>query len=102
MTDSCTLPAADRPRRQAEFDGLLATALLTQTRPAPTRLRWRLRPSSAPAARDLVARESECCSFFAFQVDSSDPEALVIQIQVPPTRTDVLDDLAARATAVLE
>lgn len=100
VPDSCTLPTAEQPLRVAEFDTLLASALLAQSRPAPTRLRWRLRPSSAPVARDLAARETECCAFFRFRFEPSEP-ALTLEIEVPAARTGVLDGLAARAAAAL-
>jgi hypothetical protein len=111
VPDCCTLPTAERPLRLAEFDELLASALLAQTRPAPTRLRWQLRPSAAATARDLAARETECCAFFRFTfseptrphspaASSTSPE-LTMDIEVPGARADVLDGLAARAAAAL-
>src|SRR5690348_16526591 len=64
--DACTLPTAERPLRLAEFQTLFATALRGQERLSPTHLRWRIDPAAESTARDLTARESECCSFFAF------------------------------------
>jgi hypothetical protein len=100
VPDCCTLPTAERPLRLAEFDALLASALLAQSRPAATRLRWQLRPSAAATARDLAARETECCTFFRFTFPASAP-GLTMDIEVPDTRADVLDGLAARAVAAL-
>ena len=49
--------------------------------------------------RDLVARESTCCSFFTFAI-TREPDARVrLDIEVPPQRADVLDGLAERALA---
>jgi hypothetical protein len=100
VPDCCTLPTAERPLRLAEFDALLASALLAQTRPAPTRLRWQLRPSAAATARDLASRETECCTFFHFTFGTGSAD-LTMDIEVPGSRADVLDGLAARAAAVL-
>jgi hypothetical protein len=97
--DCCTLPTPERPLRLAEFDALLASALIGQSRPAATRLRWRLRSSASVAARDLAAREVECCTFFRFTFCEG-PD-LTMDIEVPGSRAEVLDGLAARAAAVL-
>lgn len=99
--DACTLPAADRPLRQAEFDQLFATSLRAADRPAPTRLQLRLAgPGTlAETVRDLTARESACCSFFEFTITAEQPGVVGLTIAVPADRVDVLDALAARATA---
>ena len=94
--DACTLPTADRPTRVAEFDDLLRTALRTQERPAPTLLRWYLDPASEPVARDLAARESECCSFFTFTFTRTGGD-LLLDVAVADTHADVLAALADRA-----
>jgi hypothetical protein len=96
--DMCTLPTAERPLRLAEFDDLFATALRGQQRLSPTTLRWRLAPMVAAAVRDLTARETACCSFFSFAV-TADDEAVGVDVTVPAAHVDVLDVLAARATA---
>jgi hypothetical protein len=98
--EACTLPTAERPLRQAEFDELFATALLGQERPAPTRLRWRLAPAAAGPARDLTDRESRCCSFFTFTLTPV-AQALEIDVAVPAEHVDVLDALERRAAAGL-
>ena len=95
---ACTLPSADRPRRLAEFDALFATSLREQTRPSPTALRWLLDPDAEATARDLTARESECCTFFDFSF-TPEGDALRLDVRVPPAHTAVLDDLAERAAA---
>ncbi|GAB4048643.1 hypothetical protein [Catellatospora paridis] len=46
---------------------------------------------------DLAARESRCCSFFAFTTTVSAPGQAVLDIEVPAAYTDVLAALAARA-----
>ncbi len=92
----CTLPAPERPVRQAEFDDLFATAVRGRERLSPTRLRLRLDPAAEPAARDLTDRESACCSFFTFTYTPAGG-AVHLDVEVPPAHVAVLDALAARA-----
>jgi len=98
----CTLPAAERPGRLAEFDELFAGALRRVERVAPTHLRLRLAGDAGLAAdvTDLTERESRCCSFFTFTV-TADPggTAVTLDVEVPDRHTDVLDTLAGRAVA---
>ena len=97
-TPACTLPAAERPLRQAEFDTLFATAVRGQRRSAATRLRLVLDPAAEHEARDLTARETACCSFFTFTLTSVGDD-LLLDIEVPPAHAQVLDSLARRAAA---
>ncbi|RZT82962.1 hypothetical protein EV382_6282 [Micromonospora violae] len=96
--ESCTLPSGQQPLRLTEFDDLFATALLTQQRMSRTELRWRLDPTAEATARDLVSRESRCCSFFSFTL-AVDTDTLRLDVQVPDAHVDVLDALALRAAA---
>jgi thioredoxin len=98
--DACTLPTAEQPLREAEFHALFATALRGVARPAPTRLRLSFDPSPGveSSVRDLIARESSCCSFFDFQVTLGE-DRLVLDVGVPPARVDVLDGMARQADA---
>ncbi|MEV1142159.1 hypothetical protein [Micromonospora sp. NPDC049799] len=100
VPQACTLPTREQPLRLAQFDELFATALHGQRRLAPTVLRWRLDPSAEHAARDLTARESDCCSFFTFAVTRSG-DSVEIEVQVPDSHIAVLDALVARAAARL-
>ncbi len=97
----CTLPTAERPLRVAAFDELFATALRAVARPAPTHLRLVLDGAGQVEAttRDLVARETACCSFFTFALNRTGDDRLQLDVQVPASHTQVLDGLAARATA---
>lgn len=97
--DACTLPTADRPTRLAEFEGLFA-ALRGLRRAEPGWLRLRLNddPGVEEQARDLTAREAECCSFFDFSVYREARE-VVVDVRVPPARVVVLDGLTAQAEA---
>lgn len=67
-------------------------------RPAPTRLEVDLSAYAGAAGRDLAARESQCCSFFAFDFRAV-ASAVVMGVEVPPAFTDVLDAFAERVRA---
>ncbi|MEV8638002.1 hypothetical protein AB0395_40760 [Streptosporangium sp. NPDC051023] len=99
----CTLPTQERPLRVAEFDDLFASALLGLERVGPTRLRLMLEGSEQveKTARDLTARESGCCSFFAFTFTPGD-EGLTLNVEVPAVHIRVLDGLAAQAASQVE
>jgi hypothetical protein len=96
----CTLPTAERPLREAEFDELFATRLRSLTRADPLLLRLVLDDGGEVAAttRDLVARERACCALFEFELTST-PEGLRVDVRVPAGRAEVLDGLVARASA---
>lgn len=94
----CTLPAGQRPARMAEFDELLAGAR-SLSRPGPTRLRLVLDRAYEVAARDLLARESACCSFFTFTVAELPDGGLRLEVIVPREQVSVLDGAAKRAGA---
>jgi hypothetical protein len=100
--DACTLPTAQRPLRVAEFDSLFTRSLQHVDRTAPTRLRLTLRryPGATDTVEDLVGRETECCSFFAFAVRSR-RGAILLDITAPEPRIDVLDGLERRARTIL-
>ncbi|GAA0246623.1 hypothetical protein GCM10010492_52700 [Saccharothrix mutabilis subsp. mutabilis] len=99
--DACTLPTAEQPLREREFDDLFAAALRSVTRVSPTTVRMSLTPEPQIAARaaDLAVRETGCCSFFTFTLEVTGDE-LNLDITVPPGRQAVLAALAARAEAV--
>ena len=97
--DACTLPTAEQPLREAEFDALFAAALRGVARPAPSWLRLQFDAGTGVEARmrDLTARESSCCSFFDFELTAGD--GLTLDVRVPQARIEVLDGLARRAEA---
>jgi hypothetical protein len=99
--DACTLPTAERPLRVAEFDALFASALRGVERQAPNRLRLVLDPAAADSVQQLVARESDCCSFFDFRFTPAN-DRLLLDVRVPASRIDVLDGLARQARATRE
>lgn len=92
VPDACTLPTAEQPFRVAEFDQLFAEHLRSAERVDAQTLDLTLDPSAEATAADLIARESECCSFFTFTLTG----ALQLRITVPPAHTAVLDGLTAR------
>jgi hypothetical protein len=95
VPDACTLPTADQPFRVAEFDDLFRSARGTE-RVAGTTLRLTLDRSTLDFARDLAARETECCSFFDFSFSPVGEDIVTMQVTVPPAYTAILDALAAR------
>jgi hypothetical protein len=96
--EACTLPSAGRPLRVAEFDALFGNSLRRVQRLAATRLLLTLDSQAEATARDLTARESECCSFFAFTVRPVG-DKLHFEVEVPAAHVAVLDVLAVRAAA---
>jgi hypothetical protein len=99
--EACTLPAAERPRRAAEFDGLFAAAVRGIERAGPATLRLDLQPGPQNAARaaELTAAETSCCSFFTFTITVA-AGRLLLDITVPAPHAGTLDLLANRAAAV--
>lgn len=96
VPQACTLSSIEQPLRIAEFDELFATALRAGHRLARTRLRLTLDPRAEATARDLTARESECCSFFTFTVTRVE-DKVQVEVEVPEAHVDALDALAVRA-----
>jgi hypothetical protein len=101
--DPCTMPTIERPLREKEFADLFASSLLRVERAATITARLGLTFDSTDRARDLAARESSCCSFFAFEIVEHDTES-VMTISVPAAQVHVLDALvdSARRAANLE
>jgi hypothetical protein len=96
---ACTLPTAERPLRVAEFDALFAAGLRSVRRinDRTAELFFDGSPSTAAWVADLTRRESECCSFFTFTMDSGEGGMLTLRVTVPLTQTAVLDGLVDRA-----
>jgi hypothetical protein len=92
--EACTLPTSEQPLRVAEFDDLFGY-VLQSTRYAPTRLDLVMPNAVETDARDLARRESECCSFFAFEFDPEGDD-VVMRIGVPQSQIEVLDAIEAR------
>ncbi|MEJ8639067.1 hypothetical protein [Streptomyces sp. MS2.AVA.5] len=97
---SCTLPTAEQPLRVAEFDALFAERLSETSRPDQLRLELVLAGGEGveETVRDLVGRESGCCSFFTFTVHPG-PERIRLDVEVDGAHETVLDALQERAAA---
>ncbi len=100
VPSACTLPTAEQPLREAEFDALFAEAVQAVHRPGRTRLLLDLlfAPDNAARASRLAARESACCSFFTFTLTVADG-VMGLEVQVAEQHVKVLDALQARAEA---
>lgn len=98
VPEACTLPTEERPLRVAEFDALFAAEVLRVERVDATNLRLHLRgsPQTAATARDLIGRETDCCSFFAFDLRES-AAGTELEVRVPDAHVAVLDALQRRA-----
>jgi hypothetical protein len=99
VPEDCTLPTADQPLRVDEFEALFAEAVQSVEAASPTLVRLVLDGSGAveARARDLAARETSCCSFFAFDFDHDDEGRLLMSVSVPETHAEILRALAGRA-----
>lgn len=100
VPDSCTLPTAEQPVRVAEFDRFFAESVRRADRPTRTRLELLLDLDAEPVGRDLAARESACCSLFAFTFRTT-TTGPVLRVEVPDTQVEVLDALASRVDAAI-
>lgn len=101
VPQSCTLPTEERPLRLAEWDALFSERLASSSRPEPLRLRLDLAggPGVEERVRDLVGRESGCCSFFTFTTTPGE-NVIGLDIEVDPVHEAVLDALAARTAGM--
>jgi hypothetical protein len=102
VPDACTLPTVEQPLRLREFDSLFETAARHVKTLGPTHARIYLSGAAGLEAtvRDLTARETECCSFFAFTTTrhaAEEGEAVILDVEVPHRYADVLASLAQRA-----
>ncbi|MGW7169670.1 hypothetical protein ACWGH3_31235 [Streptomyces sp. NPDC054884] len=103
VPQSCTLPSEERPLRVAEWDALFAERLTSRCRPQPLHLRLELAGGDGveDRVRDLVERESGCCSFFTFATTAG-KDLIQLDLSVDQAHEAVLDALAARTAAAGE
>ena len=89
--EACTLPAAARPSRLAEFESQFAPAGRGEETVSPVSARLRLAGPAglADTVRDLAAREAECCSFFRFTV-AEEGRTVTLDGEVPAEYAGVL------------
>ncbi|MGW2275954.1 hypothetical protein [Streptomyces yangpuensis] len=103
VPQACTLPTEERPLRVAEWDALFSERLTSVSRPQPLRLRLDLAGGEGVAdrVRDLVERESSCCSFFTFTTTPTD-DLVRLDVVVDRAHEGVLDALVLRTAAAAE
>ena len=89
--EACILPTSDVPPRVAEFTELFTSSLVSVDRRSAMSLRLVLAGPAEATVRDLVRRESECCSFFSFGVSAG--AKVVVDVGVPEAHVEVLDGL---------
>ena len=102
VPSSCTLPTVEQPLRRAEFDALFADDVVSvdQTTPLDVHFELRAEPEVAGRAANLAAKETECCSFFAFDLAiTGGTVSMVVSTESP--HEAVLAALAARASTVI-
>lgn len=95
IPDSCTLPTEAQPLRVAEFDELFTSALRGVERISPGDLRLVLEPAAEADARELAAKETECCSFFSFTFAHIEDGGLVMEVGAPEAQRAIVDAVAA-------
>jgi hypothetical protein len=103
VPQSCTLPTEERPLRVAEWDTLFSGWLTSLSRLQPLHLRLDLAGGEGveDRVRDLVERESGCCSFFTFTTTPRE-DLVRLDISVDQAHEAVLDALAVRTAAAGE
>ena len=102
VPSSCTLPTVEQPLRRAEFDGFFAEDVVSVDQVSPREIRFKLRaePEVAGRAASLAAKETGCCSFFAFDLTMTDGKVgMVVSTESPHER--VLAALASRANTLI-
>src|SRR5262245_34762658 len=102
LISACTLQAAARPGRVAEFDEAFAAGLRHAERVRRTHASWGRRGDRGrgEALAGLLDRESQCCSFFTFG-QRAEGDTVTVDVTVPPGHADALAVLAGRAAGHL-
>jgi hypothetical protein len=102
VPEACTLPTLEQPLRRAEFDDLFAIDVIAVAQESPQRVRLDLRaePSTAARAAEFAAMETDCCSFFTFDLAISNGQVSMV-IGTGAAHEAVLAAVAARAEARL-
>lgn len=91
---ACTIGAGDFKDRVADIRGL-ATRYLRSSHRKPLQLELVYDRDALAEIRDLVAKESECCSFLAFDLRHDD-QAVRLTITAPVEALPAADELFAR------
>lgn len=90
---ACTLGAGDFKARVSSIQDL-ARRSLHASRREPLRLHLTYGPEALVEVRDLVAKESDCCSFLEFDLQES-PAAVALTITAPIAALAAADELFA-------
>lgn len=98
MTDpqppiACSLDAGDFRDRLAWIAAVNRDHLVDARRDG-RRLVLTYRPDAAPRVRDLVAKESACCAFLAFDL-AEEADAVRLTVSIPDEALDHADALLA-------
>ncbi len=89
---ACTLEAARRPKRRAEWEALMAQVQHRERLENGMLLVFRRGATTHADVADLVQRERECCAFFDFRI-GTDEGNVVLQIEVPRQAMAAVDAL---------
>lgn len=100
---ACTLPRVERPQRAAEFDAVFADHLVHVVEGSATASVFRFGGGNdvIETLADLTARESQCCSFFGFDLHG-EQDGVRLVVTVPTAHAEVLAALVARARLIAE
>ena len=90
---ACTLGAGDFKGRVSSIQDL-ARRSLRASRREPLRLHLTYGPEALTEVRDLVTKESDCCSFLEFDLHESDT-AVALTITAPIAALGAADELFA-------
>ena len=108
IVDFCTLPTAAQPMRLLQFDELFRRQAHPPRWIGPHQVEFTFADTEGLYAEvsDLVARESECCSFFDFVLErraehAGNEDRLVLQVGVPASRDHVLRAFRERALVAI-
>ncbi len=97
MPIACTLTATQAEDRVEEWRRFLqASVTAVEHDELSARLRLRDGDHVLLAAADLSRRERACCAFFRFRIEPM-PDALWLQVEVPPDAAPILDDFLGLA-----
>jgi DNA-binding transcriptional MerR regulator len=86
---ACTLPAGERPGREAAFSSLFAHVVSWVRTTRSLQLRFAPTADIAQQVATLTAQESACCTFLTFATRCDD-EHLVWEITAPSDEADVV------------
>jgi hypothetical protein len=108
IANFCTLPTAAQPMRLIEWDELFHRQVDAPNLIGPHRVEFTFASAEGLYAEvsDLIARESECCSFFDFVLErraeyAGNEDRLVLQVGVPASRDHVLRAFRERALVAI-